>query len=105
MRFGAKENFIGGNMIPTNGAGSGIHVDEEHFTEFPKPTANVKLLDLDLEDKEKTFFLGDQITVADLYEKLLKTLTMEENQIIPNLVLKIQAGRMVKTRTESKLFR
>ena len=82
----AKENFIGGNMIPTNGAGSGIHVDEEHFTEFPKPTANVKLLDLDLEDKEKTFFLGDQITVADLYEKLLKTLTMEENQIIPNLV-------------------
>ena len=84
----AKDDFIGGNMIPTNGAGSGIHIDKDNFVEFPKPTANVKLLNLNLEDKEETFFLGDTITIdSNLYKEILETLTMEDNQSIPNLGL------------------
>lgn len=82
----AKDNFIGGNMIPTNGAGSGIHIDDDDFVEFPKPTANVKLLNLSLQDKEETVFLGDTITIGDnLYEKILETLTMGDKKTIPNL--------------------
>ena len=82
----AKDNFIGGNMIPTNGAGSGIHIDDDDFVEFPKPTANVKLLNLSLQDKEETVFLGDAITIGDnLYEKILETLTMGDKKTIPNL--------------------
>lgn len=88
LEITAKDDFIGGNMIPTNGAGSGIHIDKDNFVEFPKPTANVKLLNLNLEDKEETFFLGDTITIdSNLYKEILETLTMEDNQSIPNLGL------------------
>ena len=70
----AKDDFVGGNMIPTNGSGSGIYVDEDDTidVEFQKPTVNVKLLTVEVENKEKTVFLGDTITVTAFPQELLK---------------------------------
>ena len=61
-------------MIPTNGSGSGIYVDEDDTidVEFQKPTVNVKLLTVEAENKEKTVFLGDTITVTAFLQELLK---------------------------------
>lgn len=66
----AKEDFMGGNIITTNSTGSGLNVINEDGTtiskEFPKPTVNVKLLDISLKDVETTVLKNDQITIADV---------------------------------------
>lgn len=66
FKIKAKDDFIGGNMIPTNGAGSGIFKEGSGNLEFEKPTVNVKLLALSLESKEQIVFKGDYITPMDL---------------------------------------
>ena len=55
----AKDEYIGGNDVPTNGAGSGINVGNNH-AEFPQPTVNVKS-DLVVNNKEVTIFYGDTV--------------------------------------------
>ena len=69
----AKDEFVGGNMIPTNGPGSGIYInkDENIDVEFQKPTVNVKLLTVEAENKEKTVFLGDKIIATAFPQELL----------------------------------
>lgn len=89
----AKDNFIGGNMIPTNGSGSGIDItgDENVDVEFEKPTVNVKLLNLNLEDKEQIVFVGDSIAPMgsdtdrsnSFAEQLRKTLEFQNENDIP----------------------
>lgn len=69
----ARENFIGGNRIPTNGPNSGIRVEEELYP-FEKPTVNVKLLSLQLTDKEVTLFLGEEVTPGVYLTELNETL-------------------------------
>lgn len=69
----AREEFIGGNMIPTNGPDSGVIVEEELYP-FEKPTANVKLLDLVVEDAEETLFLGEEITPGEYAAELNETI-------------------------------
>lgn len=56
----AKDNYIGGNDVPTNGAGSGIDVDNNH-AEFPQPTVNVKV-DFKIGNNETVIFKGDDLT-------------------------------------------
>lgn len=56
----AKDNYIGGNDVPTNGAGSGIDVDNNH-AEFPQPTVNVKV-DFNIGNAETVIFKGDNLT-------------------------------------------
>ena len=55
----AKDSFIGGNNIKTNGAGSGITV-KDRFMEFEQPTVNVKVK-IFINDKEITIYKGDTI--------------------------------------------
>ena len=55
----AKDAYIGGNDVPTNGTGSGINVGNNHL-EFPKPTVNVKS-DLVVNNKAVTIFYGDTV--------------------------------------------
>ena len=55
----AKDAYIGGNDVPTNGTGSGINVGNNHL-EFPKRTVNVKS-DLVVNNKEVTIFYGDTV--------------------------------------------
>ena len=77
----AKDDFIGGNMIPTNGAASGITVDGS-TKKFPRPSVNVKLLTMSLKDEETTVYKGDPITpeaYADELTQALKIIELKEN--------------------------
>lgn len=73
----AKEDFMGGNAIPTNGSGSGIYL-EDNTIKFPMPTVNVKLLDLKSENAEDTYFKGESISAKDFVQKLADTVLVEE---------------------------
>lgn len=74
----AKEDYIGGNAVTTNGAGSGITVGDTTLP-FDNPEVNVKV-DLEVGNYKKTIFKGDSISensVADV-----KDLLFDVNQII-----------------------
>lgn len=66
----AKDDFIGGNKITTNGSGSGITLKDGGNISFEKPAVNVKLLDITQGDKEITVFLGDEINPVALLKQL-----------------------------------
>lgn len=65
----AKDDFIGGNMIPTNGPASGIKVGE-NTKFFPQPSVNVKLLDSSLGSKEITVYKSHTIKSSDFPSEL-----------------------------------
>lgn len=73
----AKDKYIGGNDVPTNGAGSGINIDNNH-AEFPQPTVNVKV-DFNIGKDETVIFKGDVLSeyfnddVANGITKLVST--------------------------------
>lgn len=67
----AKDDFIGGNMIPTNGPTSGITVGENTKL-FPQPSVNVKLLDSSLGSKEITVYKSHTIKSSDFPSELEK---------------------------------
>lgn len=73
----AKDEYIGGNDVPTNGAGSGINIDNNH-AEFPQPTVNVKV-DFNIDKDETVIFKGDELSqyfnndVANGITKLVST--------------------------------
>lgn len=73
----AKDDFIGGNMIPTNGSASGITVGENTKL-FPQPSVNVKLLTPSIGDKEITYYKGDTIESSKFSGELLGTYKMTE---------------------------
>lgn len=58
----AKDDYIGGNGVPTNGAGSGIYLgdDDNPVEEFPVPYVNVKV-ELTVNNHEETIFLGEAV--------------------------------------------
>lgn len=73
----AKDDFIGGNMIPTNGSASGITVGENTKL-FPQPSVNVKLLTPSIGDKKITYYKGDTIESSKFSGELLGTYKMTE---------------------------
>ena len=74
FRIQAKDDFIGGNMIPTNGADSGICLDGGGIKKFEQPSVNVKLLNLNIGSKEITVFKGDPITAKNFGNELAETI-------------------------------
>ena len=76
----AKDDFIGGNEVPTNGADSGIYVDDEttNTKPFPQPSVNVKLLTPAIDSKEITFYKGETITSDKFANELLKAYKIME---------------------------
>ena len=74
----AKDDFIGGNMVPTNGADSGIYLDNESTRYFDQPSVNVKLLSLSIDNDETTVFKGDSIDPSRYANELAKTLNVVE---------------------------
>ena len=74
----AKDDFIGGNMIPTNGADSGIYLNGGVTKKFEQPSVNVRLLNLKIENKEITVFKGDPIKAQDFRNELAKTIKVVE---------------------------
>lgn len=73
----AKEEYIGGNDVTTNGDGSGVIVDDKRI-DFEKPTVNVKV-DFNISKDETLIFKGDDLTnhftdtVAEEITKLIST--------------------------------
>ena len=73
----AKDKYIGGNDVPTNGTGSGIDVGNNH-AEFPRPTVNVKV-DFNIGKDKTVIFKGDPLSqyftdvVANRITKLVST--------------------------------
>ncbi|WP_044933723.1 SpaA isopeptide-forming pilin-related protein [Pseudobutyrivibrio sp. LB2011] len=61
----AKDDFMGGNVIPTNGPASRVIVGDA-TKNFPMPTVNVKLLGYSLADNETTILLNDAFDVSKL---------------------------------------
>lgn len=103
----AKDDFIGGNDIYTNG--NGINQNRVYYNDaninndynpdtkypakdFPRTTANPALLDLEIYDIEDTFFLGETVTIDNFdtyyneivdnshYIKYLKRLALYEGK-------------------------
>ena len=65
----AKDSFIGGNNIPTNGAGSGVSVKGQ-LLEFEQPHVNVKVK-MEVADKTVTIYKGDEMpTNAEILNQL-----------------------------------
>ena len=69
----AKDDFIGGNVIPTNGSDSGIYLNDgtTNTKPFPQPSVNVKLLNHTLDNKEITFYKTETITSNNFAKELL----------------------------------
>lgn len=74
----AKEDYIGGNAVTTNGAGSGITVGDTTLP-FDNPEVNVKV-DLEVENYEKTIFKGDSISENSVTD--VEDLLFDVDQII-----------------------
>lgn len=83
IQIQAKDDFIGGNMIPTNGVDSGIYLEDGTTAYFPKPTVNVKLLGIKGSQKEEKVFVQDKITPQDKISELQFTIQNEASNEIP----------------------
>lgn len=78
FRIQAKDDFIGGNMIPTNGADSGIYLDGGGIKKFEQPSVNVKLLSLSIGNGTTTVFKGDPINTRNYGNVLAETIAVVE---------------------------
>lgn len=73
----AKDDFIGGNAIPTNTGDSGIYITDTDIRYFAKPTVNVKPLSLTMTGKEITVYKGDSLQPLGFYQELAETLKVK----------------------------
>lgn len=78
FRIQAKDDFIGGNMIPTNGAKSGIYLNGGDIKKFEQPSVNVKLLSLSIGNDTTTVFKGDPINTRNYGNALAETIEVVE---------------------------
>lgn len=93
----AKDDFIGGNAIPTNTGESGIYIDDTTEKPFYRPTVNVKPLSLDMTGKEITVYKGDPIASSGFYSELAETLKVKQldNKDTLTAVLPATNGKVV----------
>ena len=78
LQVKAKDDFIGGNMIPTNGTASGIYLNGGGVKKFDQPSVNVRLLDLTIDSKNITVFKGDPISAQNFRSELAETLNIKQ---------------------------
>ncbi len=66
FKLKAKDDFLGGNVIATNGSDSGVKTGtgtDTKFEKFDQPAVNVKVLDFTLASDEEYVFKGDKFNV------------------------------------------
>ncbi len=66
FKLKAKDDFLGGNVIATNGSESGVKTGtgtDTKFERFDQPAVNVKVLDFTLASDEEYVFKGDKFIV------------------------------------------
>lgn len=79
----AKDEFMGGNVIPTNGSESGVSKDDSTMP-FPQPAVNVKALKLEVPVVKETIYLGDPVNVAENVAKIKAVLAQKvESDVQP----------------------
>lgn len=93
----AKDDFIGGNAVPTNTGKSGIYITDTDVRPFDKPTVNVKLLSMEMTDKEITVYKSDPIESSGFYSELAETLKVKQldNKDTLTAVLPVTNGKVV----------
>ena len=97
FRVKAKDDFIGGNAVLTNGNESAQNMvyskdapesrvdsgkrfatpteDSSYVSKgFPRTTVNVKILDLDISGNSKTIYLGEEISPNELFDYVSSTI-------------------------------
>lgn len=85
----AKDSFIGGNDIPTNGAGSGVSVKGQ-LLKFEQPRVNVKVK-MEVANKTVTIYKGDEMPTEDailnqLFDKTNTTTSYSASKVNANNV-------------------
>lgn len=90
IKVKAKDSFIGGNNITTNGAGSGITVGGV-TREFNQPTVNVKVK-MEVNNKKVTIYKGDNTPVE---EQILNQLFDNGNRETSYNQAKVDASKVV----------
>ncbi len=95
----AKEDFLGGNVVPTNTSDSGVTVEGE-TTKFKEPSVNVKTLDLKINDGYEIKFLGDTLDVYDeakASEAIVKNIEATSPVEIKNVKVEKKNGKWTYT--------
>lgn len=59
-----KENFIGGNKVPTNGADSGVYTEKGLVENFDVPTVDMPIV-YEYTTSDQTIFLGETANLAN----------------------------------------
>lgn len=65
----AKDDFVGGNVITTNGSPSEVTAGGTQFP-FDKPTVNVPLLGIEVGNAEEVIFKGDTAGLESAYQNI-----------------------------------
>lgn len=83
IKVKAKDDYIGGNNVPTN-----VSPDSKISTGYgdailPQPTVNVKA-DLTVDNLEKVIFLGDPTPTADLPDSMLSSILKKSKNYVYN---------------------
>ncbi len=61
----AKDGFLGGNSVPTNGADSGVYGEDNFFEAFPQPTVDVPIGEVKIAPKDKNLYLMGDLTADE----------------------------------------
>ena len=61
----AKDGFLGGNNVPTNGADSGVYGEDNFFEAFPQPTVDVPIGEVKITPKDKNLYLMGDLTADE----------------------------------------
>lgn len=83
IKVKAKDDYIGGNNVPTN-----VSPDSKISTGYgdailPQPTVNVKA-DLTVDNLEKVIFLGDSTPTTDLPDSMLSSILQKSKKYVYN---------------------
>lgn len=83
IKVKAKDDYIGGNNVPTN-----VSPDSKISTGYgdailPQPTVNVKA-DLTVDNLEKVIFLGDPTPTTDLPDSMLRSILQKSKNYVYN---------------------
>ncbi len=95
FKLKAKDDFLGGNVIATNGPESGVKTGtgtDTKFEKFDQPAVNVKVLDFALASDEEYVFKGDKFSVYKsdgsdgAYSWFLDNMSGEGAGILPDII-------------------
>lgn len=83
----AKDDFLGGNYAPTNTEAT-LTYDKYEY-EFPKPTVNVGLLDITLDNDDHLVFKGTQISPIDCINELNTSINIASLKLTDEEIAKL----------------